>query len=150
MQTLSPEAKQLLDAAPFAHLATLQPDGAPKAEPVWVGREGERLLVATDRGSLKARNMDADGRVALSITAFTNPYVQLLVRGRVAEVRDDSDLAALDRLSQAYLGRAFPRRKWPARVIYVIEPTVARFYASPLSDPRVQPRVAGASKESSP
>ncbi len=146
MVTLSDEARQLLDCAPFAHLATLQPDGSPKVEPVWVGRDGDRLLVATDRNSLKARNMDADSRVALSITAFENPYVQLLVRGRVAEVQDDSDLTALDRLSAEYLGKPFPRRKWSARVIYVIEPTVARFYASPLADPRV----AGNSEESSP
>ena len=146
MAALSEQAKQLLDGAPFAHLATLQPDGAPKAEPVWVGRDGDRLLIATDRNSLKARNMDADVRVALSITAFENPYVQLLVRGRVIEVRDDGDLAELDRLSDQYLGRPFPRRNWSARAIYVIEPTVARFYASPLVDPRV----AGNFEESSP
>ena len=136
MAGLDDAAKRLLDSAPFAHLATLQPDGAPKAEPVWVGREGDHLLVATDRGTLKARNMDADPRVALSITAFGNPYEQLLVRGRVVEVRADDDLAILDALSARYLGTPFPRRKWPRRVVYVIAPDLARSYTSPLTDPR--------------
>jgi len=138
MATLDEAAKRLLDSAPFAHLATLQPDGAPKAEPVWVGREGDRLVVATDRKTLKARNMDADARVALSIVAFENPYEQLLVRGRVVEVRADDDLRALDALSAKYLGTPFPRRKWSSRVVYIIAPDVARAYTSPLVDPRTR------------
>ena len=138
MATLDEAAKRLLDSAPFAHLATLQPDGAPKAEPVWVGREGDRLVVATDRKTLKARNMDADARVALSIVAFENPYEQLLVRGRVVEVRADDDLRALDALSAKYLGTPFPRRKWSSRVVYIIALDVARAYTSPLVDPRTR------------
>ena len=142
MAQLDEAARRLLDGAPFAHLATLQPDGSPKAEPVWVGREGDRLLVATDRGTLKARNMEADPRVALSITAFGNPYEQLLVRGEVVEVRDDGDLAVLDALSEKYLGKPFPRREWPRRAVYVIAADVARSYTSPLTDPRSAQREA--------
>lgn len=133
---LSEDMKRLIDAASFAHLATLQPDGAPKVEPVWLGREGDRLLVATDRRSLKARNIEGDPRVAISLVARDNPYEQLLIRGRVVETRNDDDLVGLDALSQAYLGKPFPRRKWSSRVLYVIEPTVARHYVSPLRDPR--------------
>ena len=133
---LDDEMRRLIDAANFAHLATLQADGSPKVEPVWLGREGDRLLVATDRKSLKSRNLDRDPRVAISLVARENPYEQLLIRGRVVECRDDNDLVGLDALSQAYLGKPFPRRKWSSRVLYVIEPTVARHYVSPLEDPR--------------
>ena len=129
---LSPDARRLVDGVNFAHLATLMPDGSPKVEPVWVGREGDRLLVATDAGTIKARNIEGDSRVALSITAADDPYEQLLVRGRVDEVRADDDLAVLDALSQKYLGEPFPRRTWSARVVLVIEPDVARHYVSPL------------------
>jgi Pyridoxamine 5'-phosphate oxidase len=38
------EVKALLDGANFAHLATLMPDGSPQSAPVWVGREGDRIL----------------------------------------------------------------------------------------------------------
>jgi PPOX class probable F420-dependent enzyme len=133
---LNDDMKRLIDAANFAHLATLQADGSPKVEPVWLGREGDRLLVATDRKSLKSSNLDRDPRVAISLVARENPYEQLLIRGQVVECRDDDDLVGLDTLSQAYLGKPFPRRKWSSRVLYVIEPSVARHYVSPLEDPR--------------
>lgn len=133
---LSDDMKRLIDGANFAHLATLQADGAPKVEPVWIGREGDRLLIATDRRSLKSGNIERDPRVAISLVARENPYEQLLIRGRVVETRDDGDLAGLDALSEAYLGKPFPRRKWPSRVLFVIEPSVARHYVSPLADPR--------------
>jgi PPOX class probable F420-dependent enzyme len=129
---LSEEARALLDGANFAHLATLQPDGSPKVEPVWVGRDGDRIVIATDHRSIKGKNIDRDPRVALSITDFDNPYEQLLIRGRVVEARDDSELAMIDRLSQKYIGGPFPRRKWPSRVAYYIEADVARYYLSPL------------------
>lgn len=129
---LSDEAKRLLDAANFAHLATLQPDGGPKSEPVWVSREGDQVLITSDANSLKGRNLAQDPRVALSIVDFQNPYEQLLIRGRVVEVRGDDDLVFLDRLSHEYTGRAFGRRRWRERAVYVIEADLARYYQSPL------------------
>jgi PPOX class probable F420-dependent enzyme len=133
---LNDDMKRLIDAANFAHLATLQPDGSPKVEPVWIGREGDRIVVATDRKSLKSINLERDPRVAISLVSRDNPYEQLLIRGRVVESRDDNDLVGLDALSEAYLGKPFPRRKWSSRVLYLIEPSVARHYVSPLVDPR--------------
>ena len=131
-KTLSDDAKRLIDAPNVAHLTTLMDDGFPKAEPVWVGRDGDRIIVCTDHRSIKGQNIDRDPRVALSITDFDNPYEQLLIRGRVVEARDDSDLAIMDGLSQKYIGAPFPRRKWPSRVAYYIEADVARYYLSPL------------------
>ena len=126
------DARRLLDAPNFGHLATLLPDGAPKVEPVWVAREGDLVLVATDRRTLKGRNMERDPRVALSVVSQDNPYEQLLVRGRVVAVRPDAELTALDRISRQYLGSEFPRRTWPSRAVYAIEATLARYYRSPL------------------
>jgi PPOX class probable F420-dependent enzyme len=134
--TLSDPARALLDGANIAHLATLQPDGSPKVEPVWVGREGDLVLVATDAKSLKARNVEADGRVALSLTAFDDPYEQLLIRGTVTEVRPDDELAVLDDLSRTYLGTEYPRRRWSSRIVLVVTPDLARHHRSPLRDPR--------------
>ena len=64
-RTLPPEVRDLLDGANYGHLATLMPTGEPKVDPVWVGREGDLVLVATDGKSLKARNAEHDPRVAL-------------------------------------------------------------------------------------
>lgn len=129
---LSFDAKRLLDAANIAHLATLQADGAPKVEPVWVARDGDQVLFTSDANTLKGRNLERDPRVALSIVSRDDPYDQLLIRGRVVELRPDDDLAFLDELSRRYTGEPFPRRRWRRRAIYVIEPSVARHYKSPL------------------
>ena len=129
---LSDDARRLLDAPNIAHLTTLMEDGMPKAEPVWVGREGDRIIVCTDHRSIKGQNIDRNPRVALSITDFDIPYEQLLIRVRVVEARDDSDLAIMDGISHKYIGTPFPRRKWPSRVAYFIEADVARYYLSPL------------------
>ena len=137
MITLSGDAKRLLDAANFGHLSTLMPDGSPKVDPVWVAREGNEVLVTSDARSLKAINVGIDNRVALSVLSFENPYDQLLVRGRVIEVRPDPELAVLDEFSLKYLGVPFGRRKWSDRVVLVIEPSLARAYTSPLRDPRL-------------
>jgi PPOX class probable F420-dependent enzyme len=136
---MPPEAHRLIDQPNFAHLATLMANGSPKVEPVWVGREGDTLLVATDAKSLKARNAAGDDRVAVSIVAEHNPYEQLLIRGRVTEVRPDDDLAVLDALSMKYLGTPFARRRWSQRVVLVITPHLARHYISPLQRPEQPP-----------
>ena len=86
---LSAEAKALIDRPNFAHLATLMADGSPHSVPVWVGREGDRLLVCTSEGSLKGRNTRRDPRVALSIVDFHDPYEEVQLRGRVVERRPD-------------------------------------------------------------
>jgi PPOX class probable F420-dependent enzyme len=67
---LSSQIRVLLDGPNFAHLATLMPDGSPQSVPVWVGREGDRILICTGAGSLKAKNTRRDPRIALSIIDF--------------------------------------------------------------------------------
>lgn len=131
-QQFDDNVRRLLDAPNFGHLSTLMEDGSPKVEPTWVGREGDCVLIATDSRGVKGQNIARDQRVALSVISFDNPYEQVLIRGRVVEVRDDNDLTVLDALSRQYLGTDFPRRKWSSRVVYVIRPLVARYYLSPL------------------
>ena len=76
--TLSDDVKRLLDGPNFAHLATLMADGSPQIAPVWVGREGDRILIATGEGSLKAKNTRRDARVGISLLDFANPYEKVL------------------------------------------------------------------------
>jgi len=130
-QPLSPEIKHLLDGPNFAHLATLMADGSPQSVPVWVGREGDRILVCTGEGSLKASNSRRDPRVALSIVDFENPYVEAQFRGRVVERRPDPDLAIMDPVSRKYTGKPFPFRAPEGRVALVIELDKVRYTKLP-------------------
>jgi PPOX class probable F420-dependent enzyme len=130
-QSLSQEVKQLIDRANFAHLATLMPDGAPQSVPVWVGREGDHIVICTGEGSLKARNTRRDARIALSIVDFHNPYEEAQLRGRVVERRPDPNLELMDPISWKYTGKPFPFRHAEGRVALVIEIDKVRYAKLP-------------------
>jgi PPOX class probable F420-dependent enzyme len=120
--SLPDDVKALLDGPNFAHLATLRKNGAPQVDPVWVGREGNRVLVGTGEGTVKAKNSRRDPRVGLSIIGFRNPYDEAMIRGRIVERRPDPDLAVMDEISRKYTGKEFPWRNREGRVVLVIEP----------------------------
>jgi len=127
----SPEVKQLIDRPNFAHLSTLLPDGSPLSTPVWVGRDGDHILICTGEGSLKAKNTRRDSRVALSIVDFTNPYEEVQIRGCVVERRPDSNFKIMDAVSHKYTGKPFPFRNPGGRVALVIEVDKARYTKLP-------------------
>jgi PPOX class probable F420-dependent enzyme len=128
---LSCEIKALVDGPNFAHLATLLSDGAPQSDPVWVSREGDRILICTGEGSVKGKNTRRDPRVALSIVNFHNPYEEAQLRGRVVERRPDPDLKCLDPISHKYTGKPFPMRGPEGRVALIIEIEKARYTKLP-------------------
>jgi PPOX class probable F420-dependent enzyme len=110
------------------------PDGSPQVAPVWVDLESDRILVATGEGSLKAKNTRRDARVALSVVAYANPYVEAQLRGRVAERWKDADFKIMDRISRKYTAKDFPMRQNPEqRVVLVIEVERARFTKLPFT-----------------
>ena len=128
---LSDEIKALLDRPNYAHLATLMPDGSPHAAPVWVAREGDRVLLGTREDSVKGKNTRRDSRAALSIVDVDDPYSMAQLRGRVVERRPDGDLSAKDAMSRKYTGVPFPWR-YSGGVILVIEVERARYIKVPL------------------
>ena len=128
---LSNEIRALLDDPNFAHLATLMPDGSPQSVPVWVGREGDRILICTGEGSLKAKNTRRDPRISLSIVNFHDPYQETQLRGRVVERRPDGDFKYMDAISLKYTGKPFPFRSPEGRVALVIEIEKARYTKLP-------------------
>ena len=134
MSRISDEVRAMLARANLAHLATVLPGGAPHSVPVWVDLdEGDRLLFFTQAGSRKARNLAADGRVALSVEDRDDPYEQCDVRGRVVRrLEGDAALEVADRLGVKYTGRPFPMRA-PATVAYVVEIERAHHLKLPFS-----------------
>ena len=129
--TLSDDLKRLFDSANFAHLATLMPDGSPQSVPVWVGREGDRIIICTSESTLKGRNTRRDPRVAISMVDFHDPYAEVQIRGHVVERRPDPDLKILDPISVKYTGKPFPFRDPKGRVALVIEVDKERYTKLP-------------------
>ena len=132
---LTESARRVIDGPNVAHLATLQPDGAPKCDPVWLGRDGDRLIVGTHGDSLKARNAGHDPRIALSVVSRDNPYEEVQVRGVVLGHEPDIDLVAIDQLARKYTGVPFPWRSGHGRIALVIEVTQARHNVLPFDPP---------------
>ncbi|HEX3821303.1 MAG TPA: PPOX class F420-dependent oxidoreductase [Candidatus Sulfotelmatobacter sp.] len=118
---LSEQAKQMIDRPNFAHLATLMADGSPHVAPVWINREGDRVVISTNSESVKGKNTKQNPRVAVSIVDFNNPYEELQLRGLVIERRPDPDLKALDATSRKYTGQPFPMRDQKTQVALVID-----------------------------
>ncbi|MFF0477151.1 pyridoxamine 5'-phosphate oxidase family protein [Streptomyces sp. NPDC004284] len=56
-------ARSLLDAPHPAVLSTLNPEGSPQSSVVWVSRDGGELLISTEQGRRKERNILRDPRV---------------------------------------------------------------------------------------
>jgi len=129
--TIPAEVRDLLDGSNFAHLATLMPDGSPQSVPVWVGRDGDRIIVCTGESSLKAKNTLRDPRVALSLVSASNPYEEAQLRGRVVERRPDPALTVMDPISIKYTGKPFPFRAPEGRVALIIELDKARYAKLP-------------------
>ncbi|MFL5965719.1 MAG: PPOX class F420-dependent oxidoreductase [Gaiellaceae bacterium] len=120
MAELEPEVRELFGQRNFAHLATVVPDGSPHSVPVWMRFEDGRLLFFTQTGSQKARNLERDPHVAISIVDESNPYRSAWVRGRVVDrIEGDAALEIIDRISRQYTGADFPMR---TGVVLVIEP----------------------------
>lgn len=116
--------RDLFEKPNFGHLATLMPDGSPQVTPVWVDIEGDTILFNTAEGRVKTRNLDRDGRVAISVADQQNPYRYIQVRGRVVSRTHEGADAHIDRLAKKYLGQdRYPfRQPGEQRVIFRIQP----------------------------
>jgi PPOX class probable F420-dependent enzyme len=107
---IDPDIRQVLDGNAIAHLATVLPDGAPHSVPVWVGTEGDHVVILTGPGSRKARNLRRDPRVAISLTAPDNPFRPVIIRGTVVEwVEGDAAWEIVDRIAMKYIGGPYSR-----------------------------------------
>ncbi len=117
----------LLDAPHPAVLSTLNPDGSPQSSVVWVSRDGGELLVSTEQGRRKARNILGDPRVGLTVFDLANPYLYVEIRG-TATVTEDTGRALTVRIAEEYLGPGGGKEYLEApaedvRVIVRITPT---------------------------
>ena len=125
MTEMTPEVRRLLDRPNYAHVASLLPDGAPHSVPVWIAVEGDNLAILTGPGSRKARNIERDPRVAISLIDVDQPSLSVLIRGQVVELVDgDRAWEIIDRISQKYIGQPYPLRT--DRIVLLIKPDHAQ------------------------
>jgi PPOX class probable F420-dependent enzyme len=94
----------LTETPRIARLSTTSAEGAPHVAPVWFRFDGDRLLVHTDAGSRKARNVLATRRHSTVVDKETVPYKGAIVHGR-ADIAGEVAWEPLIRdLAVAYVG----------------------------------------------
>ncbi|MCX5384534.1 PPOX class F420-dependent oxidoreductase [Streptomyces sp. NBC_00083] len=101
--SLNDAARKLLDDVHPAVLATVNPDGSPQTSVVWVGRDGDDLLISSAAGRRKVTNVERDGRVSLTVYDQADPQRYLEVRG-TATVTEDLGRTVAVALAEQYEG----------------------------------------------
>ena len=71
MASLPDSARAVLQSPAMAHLVTLNPDGSPQVNVVWVGLDGDEIVAAHLPEHRKVRNIRNDSRGALSVGTRT-------------------------------------------------------------------------------
>ena len=106
----------------YLFLATIMPDGSPQVTPVWFDNNGAHILVNTNEGRVKDRNMKARSKVAMVIQDPADPYRYLQIRGEVAGYTREGADEHIDMLSQRYRGKPWDYQPQQKRIIFKIRP----------------------------
>jgi len=105
-------AREVIDSCRLCHLVTVNRDGSPHVTIVWVGREGDELVVGKLMEDQKVRNIRRDPRVSLSIEAEGSQQGMqnyLVLEGK-AEITEGGAPRLLQQLAERYVG---PGVKFP-------------------------------------
>jgi len=105
---LPDELVSLLRGTATCYLATTMPDGSPQLTQVWGDTDGTHVLVNTVAGHQKARNIERDERVAITVADPARPSRYHAVRGRVTDLTRDGAAEHIETLAQRYLGGPYP------------------------------------------
>lgn len=110
---LTDDVRRVLTAGRLGHLTTLNPDGSPQVSVVWIGLEGDDIVIGHLMGGRKVTNIAGDARAALTVEAEgANPVGMtnyLIVYGS-AHLVEGGAPELLQRLAELYVG---PGVKFP-------------------------------------
>jgi PPOX class probable F420-dependent enzyme len=110
---LPDSARPILESDALAHLVTLNEDGSPHVTCVWVGLDGDEIVIGSVPHLRKLENIRRDPRVALSLEGEEISDVGLkhyLVIYGTARVTEGGAPELLQELAHTYLG---PETEFP-------------------------------------
>lgn len=128
---LIPEARAVIESGRLAHFTTVHADGRPHTTIVWVGLDGDEIVIGKLMADQKLANIARDPRVSLSIEADGDQYGMqnhLVVEG-TARVTEGGAPELLHQLAQRYVGpgtRFPPMDEPPAGFVIHVTPTRVR------------------------
>lgn len=125
-----PEIREFLTGGTkTGHLGHLAADGRPLAAPIWFVLDGDRIAFNTGSGTSKARSIQRDPRVVLTVDLPEPPYAFVQIQGRAVATDDLDEVKRIATLCGArYMGadRADEfgdRNGVPGERVVWIEPT---------------------------
>src|ERR1700742_2439951 len=116
-----------LESHAIGQLVTINADGSPQVSGVWIGLDGDELVIASLPKRIKVHNVERDPRVALVIQSPTKSERGLdeyLVIHGTARVTEGGAPELLQQLARIYLGpdAVFPAPGSPPGYIFHITP----------------------------
>ena len=80
---------ELISQPIISFVTTMREDGTPHVTPVWHLVDGDEVVIAVDRQTIKARNVQANPQVALCVAVDERPQPWVLINGtaRLSEER---------------------------------------------------------------
>jgi len=124
MNTIPDKYRDLLDRPIVVSLATLMSDGSMQVQPVWCSFDGAHILINTEKGRQKYRNMSRRPAVTILAIDPEDNTRWLEVRGTVAGETEEGANAHIDELARLYMGvDKYPlHNEGDVRVIFKITP----------------------------
>jgi PPOX class probable F420-dependent enzyme len=119
----------LLEGTRTAALATVREDGRPHVAPVWFTLDGDDLIFNTGKTTIKGRNLQREGRVALMVDDERPPFAFVTIEGSVTVSEDlEEMLTWATRIAARYMGEALAaaygkRNAVPGELLVRVTPT---------------------------
>jgi hypothetical protein len=119
-----PVVRALLDAPNLARLAYIGLDGRPRVVPIWFAEQRGEIIMVTGPKADKAKALEKNTAVAVTIDSAQPPYKVLLIDGD-AQLEPVEGMAPeyrpiveryLGPAAEAYLGQLLPRVKRQVRI----------------------------------
>jgi PPOX class probable F420-dependent enzyme len=128
---LSPEVRTVIESGRLAHFVTVRPDGSPHVTIVWVGLDGDDIVIGKLAEDNKVRNVRRNDRVTLSIEADGDQWGMqnyLVIEG-TARITEGGAPELLQTLAKRYIGpdAVFPPMPNPPEGFTIrVTPTIVR------------------------
>ena len=115
------ELLYLVTSDRIGHVSVVRPDNSVVTNLMWIDWDGEHVLTSSPVGSVKGRHVRGNPHVAVSTVDRDDPWRYVIVRGRVTDIRPDTNLEFIDKMSVRYTGQPYFRRNFE-REVFVITP----------------------------
>jgi PPOX class probable F420-dependent enzyme len=106
---LPPHLQDVLANPNPAVIGTVTPESSPNTVATWYLWEDGRVLVNMDEGRRRLAYLRANPHVSLTVLDGDSWYRHISLHGN-ATLRDDPDLADIDRISKHYTGQPYAMR----------------------------------------